>query len=123
MIETTIMLHPPAKWRPGMTKEKIIEELSAKLMNVPGYAPGFLQPIENRILMTSTGIRAQVGVKIFGDNLDALQAKAFEVQRVVREIPGATGVAPSRAQGKPYLEVIVNREAMARYGLRAQPLL
>jgi Cu(I)/Ag(I) efflux system membrane protein CusA/SilA len=118
MIETTIMLKPVSQWRPGMTKQKIIAELSAKLMNVPGYVPGFLQPIENRVLMTSTGIRAQVGVKIFGDNLDALQAKAFEVQRVIEKIQGATGVAPSRVQGKPYLEIAVRREDLGRYGLR-----
>ncbi|MDB6115587.1 MAG: cusA 1, partial [Lacunisphaera sp.] len=118
MIETTIMLKPAADWRPGMTKAKLIEELSAKLMNVPGYVPGFLQPIENRVLMTSTGIRAQVGVKIFGDNLDALQAKAFEVQRVIEQIQGATGVAPSRVLGKPYLEIAVRRPDLGRYGLR-----
>jgi Cu(I)/Ag(I) efflux system membrane protein CusA/SilA len=90
---------------------------------VPGYVPGFLQPIENRVLMISTGIRAQVGIKILGDNLDALQQKAFEVERVVRTVPGAVGVAPSRVQGKPYVEAEVNRLAMARYGLRAQDVL
>ncbi|MBI5424792.1 MAG: efflux RND transporter permease subunit [Opitutae bacterium] len=117
MIETTIMLKPPSEWPAGTTKQSIIADLSAKLMNVPGYVPGFLQPIENRILMTSTGIRAQVGVKIFGDNLDALQAKAFEVERVINRIQGATGVAPSRVQGKPYLEIAVRRPDLARYGL------
>ncbi|MES1194516.1 MAG: efflux RND transporter permease subunit, partial [Opitutus sp.] len=106
-----------------MTKAKIIAELSAKLMNVPGYVPGFLQPIENRILMTSTGIRAQVGVKIFGDNLDALQAKAFEVQRIIEQIQGATGVAPSRVLGKPYLEIAVRRPDLGRYGLRVEDVL
>ncbi len=123
MIETTIMLKPPEQWRPGMTKEGLIAELSAKLANVPGYVPGFLQPIEGRILMISTGIRAQVGIKILGDNLDALQKKAFEVEKVVQKVRGATGVAPSRVQGKPYLEVQVDRAAMARYGLRAQQVL
>ncbi len=123
MIETTIELKPPSAWRPGMTKDKLIAELTEKLLKVPGYVPGFLQPIENRILMLSTGIRAQVGIKILGDNLDALQQKAFEVERVVRAIPGAVGVAPSRVQGKPYLEVEVNRTAMARYGLSAQLVL
>jgi Cu(I)/Ag(I) efflux system membrane protein CusA/SilA len=123
MIETTIMLKPVAEWRPGMTKQKLIDELSAKLMNVPGYAPGFLQPIENRILMTSTGIRAQVGVKLFGDNLDALQRKAFEVQRVVEQVPGAAGVAPSRVQGKPYLEIAVRRPELGRYGLSVRQVL
>jgi Cu(I)/Ag(I) efflux system membrane protein CusA/SilA len=118
MIETTIMLKPASQWRPGVTKQQIIAELTDKLTQVPGYVPGFLQPIENRILMTSTGIRAQVGVKLFGDNLDALQAKAFEIERVIAGIPGATGVAPSRAQGKPYFEITPDREAMRRYGLR-----
>ena len=123
MIETTIMLKPPDQWPAGTTKASIIADLSAKLMNVPGYVPGFLQPIENRILMTSTGIRAQVGVKIFGDNLDALQQKAFEVERVINQVRGATGVAPSRVQGKPYLEITVNRDSMGRFGLSAQQLL
>ncbi len=122
MIETTIMLKPAGQWRPGMTKGKIVEELSAKLMNVPGYVPGFLQPIENRVLMTSTGIRAQVGVKIFGDNLDALQRKAFEVQRIIEQIQGAIGVAPSRVLGKPYLEIAVRRPDLGRYGLRVEDL-
>ncbi len=123
MIETTIMLKPPAQWRAGMTKDALVAELSQKLTQVPGYVPGFLQPIENRILMLSTGIRAQVGIKILGDNLEALQNKAFEVERIVRDVPGAVGVAPSRVQGKPYLEIAVNREAMARFGLRAAQLL
>jgi Cu(I)/Ag(I) efflux system membrane protein CusA/SilA len=73
--------------------------------------------------MISTGIRAQLGVKILGDDLNALQKKAFEVERIVSSVAGATGVAPSRTQGKPFLEVEVNREAMARFGLQAQDVL
>ena len=143
MIETTITLKPEyiptnktllgfikwptvvrnPEWREGVTKQQLIAELTEKLTQVPGYVPGFLQPIENRILMLSTGIRAQLGVKILGDNLDELQKKAFEVERIVRTVPGAVGVAPSRVQGKPYLEVEVDRPAMARFGLRAQDVL
>lgn len=123
MIETTIMLKPQSQWRPGMTEEKLIAELTEKLRHIPGYVPGFLQPIQNRILMISTGIRAQVGIKILGDNLDELQKKAFEVENVVREIPGATGVAASRMQGKPYLNIEINRAHLAHYGLRAQDVL
>src|SRR6185369_15668032 len=103
--------------------QKLIAEFQAKLTQVPGYAPGFLQPIENRILMLSTGIRAQLGIKIFGDNLDALQRKSFEVANVVEKIPGAIGVAPSRVQGKPYLEITVDRAAMSRYGVSAADVL
>ena len=123
MIETTIMLKPESEWRKGMTKAKLVNELMEKMRLVPGAVPGFLQPIENRVLMISTGIRAQLGVKILGDNLDALQKKAFEIERIVRQVQGATGVAPSRVQGKPFLEIEVNREAMARYGLQAQDVL
>ena len=134
MIETTIMLKPeyladgwrvkrnPA-WRDGMTIQMLKAELAQKLTTVPGYVPGFLQPIENRILMISTGIRAQVGVKILGDNPAALQAKAFEVEKVVRDVRGALGVAASRVQGKPYVEIHLKREAMARFGLSAQGVL
>jgi len=106
-----------------MTGEKLVAELTDKLTQVPGYVPGFLQPIENRILMLATGIRAQLGIKIFGDDLDALQKKAFEVEQVVNKIPGATGVAPSRVQGKPYLEISPDRVALARYGLSIEDVL
>ena len=123
MIETTIMLKPPREWRPGLTKADLVAELTAKLRQAPGYVPGFLQPIENRILMLSTGIRAQVGVKIFGNDLEALQRKAYEVERAVQGVPGATGVAASRQQGKPYIEVRPDRAALARYGLRVENVM
>jgi Cu(I)/Ag(I) efflux system membrane protein CusA/SilA len=123
MIETTIMLKPESEWRKGMTKDKLIAELTEKLGRVPGYVPGFLQPIQNRILMVSTGIRAQVGINVLGDNLDAIQQKAFEIERVVRTIPGAVGVAASRMQGKPYLNIEINRAHLTHYGLRAQDIL
>ncbi len=135
MLETTIMLKPeyipngkfrvkrnPA-WREGMTMEKLKAELTEKMKAVPGYVPAFLQPIENRILMLYTGIRAQVGVKIYGDNLDAIQRKAFEIEKLINQVPGAAGVSPSRVQGKPYLNIEVDRVAMARYGLSAKDVL
>ena len=135
MLETTIMLKPeyipdgrwsvkrnPA-WRDGMTVEKLKAELTEKMKQVPGYVPAFLQPIENRILMLYTGIRAQVGVKIYGDNLDKIQRKAFEIEKLINSIEGAAGVSPSRVQGKPYLNIRVDRQAMARYGLSAKDVL
>ena len=135
MLETTIMLKPeyipdgkfrvkrnPA-WREGMTMEKLKAELTEKMKQVPGYVPALLQPIENRILMLYTGIRAQVGVKIYGDNLDDIQRKAFEIEKLINSIDGAAGVSPSRVQGKPYLNIEVDRTAMARYGLSAKDVL
>ncbi len=123
MIETTIMLKPKSQWRSGMTKEMLIGEFTQKMTALPGYVPGFLQPIENRILMISTGIRAQVGVKILGDDLDKMQQLAFAVEKIVREVPGATGVAPSRVQGKPYLEITPDRAAIARFGLKLSDVM
>ena len=135
MLETTIMLKPEyipngrfrvkrnPEWRDGMTVEKLKAELTEKMKLVPGYVPAFLQPIENRILMLYTGIRAQVGIKIYGDNLDKIQRKAFEIEKLVNTIPGSTGVSASRVQGKPYLNVKVDRVAMARYGLSAKDVM
>lgn len=123
MIETTLTLRPKEEWRPGVTKAQIISELSELLKQVPGYVPGFLMPIENRILMTSTGIRAQVGVKLFGDDLAVLQNKAFELEKIVASVPGATGVTSSRVQGKPYLEFHLKRPQLARFGLNAADVL
>ena len=73
--------------------------------------------------MLSTGIRAQLGIKVFGDSLEELQRKAFDVERVVRSIPGAVGVAASRVQGKPYVEIEVDRTQAARFGLNARDVL
>jgi Cu(I)/Ag(I) efflux system membrane protein CusA/SilA len=123
MIETTIELKPESEWRAGMTKQKLIAELNEKLSQVPGCVPGFLHPIEGRILMLSTGIRAQVGIKVLGDNLEALQAKAFEIQQILQTVPGAAGVVASRSQSKPYVEIEVDRPSMARYGLRSQDVM
>jgi len=135
MLETTIMLKPEyipngrfrvkrnPDWREGMTVEKLKAELTEKMKQVPGYVPAFLQPIENRILMLYTGIRAQVGVKIYGDSLEKIQRKAFEIEKIVKSIDGAAGVSASRVQGKPYLNIKVDRQAMARYGLSAKDVL
>lgn len=123
MIETTIQLRPEKEWRKGMTREGLIAELSEKLTQVPGYVPGFLQPIENRILMVSTGIRAQLGLKILGHRLEQLQPLALKAEAIVRTVPGAVGVAASRVQGKPYLNIEIDRPALARYGLDVRSVL
>ncbi len=123
MIETTIQLKPRSEWRPGVTRESLVASMQAALIQVPGYAPGFLQPIENRVLMISTGIRAQLGVVLLGTDPAKLQAAAFEAERIVRSVPGASGVAPSRLQGKPYIEVEIDRPAAARAGVNARDVM
>lgn len=118
MIETTITLKPTSEWRPGMTREKLIAEMTTQLQKVPGSIPGFIQPVEGRVLMLSTGIRAHLGIKLLGDDLGALQKWAQEAEKLVREVPGASGVTTSRALGRPYLQITPDRDALARRGMR-----
>jgi Cu(I)/Ag(I) efflux system membrane protein CusA/SilA len=116
MTETVVSLKPTAQWRPGMTRERLIGELDAAV-TMPGVANIWTQPIINRINMLTTGIRSEVGVKVFGHDLKALEERARTVAEVLRRIPGAVDVYPEQVTGAPYLDVRVNREAAARYGI------
>jgi Cu(I)/Ag(I) efflux system membrane protein CusA/SilA len=116
MTETVVNLKPESQWRPGMTRERIIGELDAAA-TMPGVSNIWTQPIINRINMLTTGIRSEVGVKIFGANLAALEERARAVAEVLRRIPGAADVYPEQVTGAPYLDIRVDREAAARYGI------
>src|SRR5882724_4819294 len=116
MTETVVNLKPEKQWRPGMTRERIIGELDAAA-TMPGVSNIWTQPIINRINMLTTGVRSEVGVKIFGDNLAALEERARAVAEVLRKIPGAADVYPEQVTGAPYLDIRVDREAAARYGI------
>jgi len=116
MTETIVSLKPESEWRPGMTREKIIAELDAAT-TLPGVANIWTQPIINRINMLTTGIRSEVGVKVFGSDLRVLEERARAVADVLRRVPGAADVYPEQVTGAPYLDVRVNREAAARYGI------
>jgi Cu(I)/Ag(I) efflux system membrane protein CusA/SilA len=116
MTETVVNLKPPAEWRPGMTREQLIAELDIAV-TMPGVANIWTQPIINRINMLTTGIRSEVGVKIFGHDLTALEERARMVAEVLRRIPGAVDVYPEQVTGVPYLDVRINRKAAARYGI------
>lgn len=117
MIETTIMLKPPEKWRKGMTMEKLRAEMLEKMQAFPGFTPAFLQPIQNRVLMLSTGIRTQIGVKIFGDNIETLQHLALEVEKALGTVNGVTDLYAERVTGAPYLEIDLRPADAARYGV------
>jgi Cu(I)/Ag(I) efflux system membrane protein CusA/SilA len=116
MTETVVNLKPPAAWRPGMTREQLIGELDAAV-TMPGVANIWTQPIINRINMLTTGIRSEVGVKIFGTDLKVLEERARVVADTLRRIPGAVDVYPEQVTGAPYLDIAVQREAAARYGI------
>ena len=116
MTETIVSLKPDSQWRPGMTRERLIGELDAAT-TLPGVSNIWTQPIINRINMLTTGIRSEVGVKIFGDDLRVLEERARAVAVALRQIRGAADVYPEQVTGAPYLDIRVNREAAARYGI------
>ena len=116
MIETTIMLKPRSEWRPGMTPEKLTEELNAAIQ-VPGLTNAWTMPIKTRLDMLSTGIKTPVGIKIAGPDLAELERLGKEIEAVVRDLPGTLGAYAERVMGGNYLDFKVDRDAIARYGL------
>ena len=116
MNETIVHLKPPDQWRPGMTREKLIAEMDAKLA-MPGVQNIWTQPIINRIEMLTTGIRTQIGVKIFGGDLNELERLSHEVSATLRTVPGAANVSPEPLTGAPYIDIEIDRQAAARYGI------
>ena len=116
MIETVIHLKPREQWRPGMTQGRLVNELDAAV-SMPGVTNIWTQPIRNRIDMLSTGIRSQVGLKIFGNDLKTLEERAQAAAKAISQIPGASDVYPEQIAGAPYLNIKVRREAAARYGV------
>jgi Cu(I)/Ag(I) efflux system membrane protein CusA/SilA len=115
MYETLVELKGREHWRPGLTKDALIAEMTEK-SRMPGVTTIWQQPIRNRIDMLATGIPTQVGVKIFGPDLAVLERQAREVAAAVREVRGAADVYPEQILGTPYLEIEVDRDAIARYG-------
>ena len=122
MLETFITLKPKSEWRKGMTKERLIGEMNAKI-NIPNLWNGFTQPIIGRIDMVSTGIRSQVGIKIFGDDAKRLEELAIEVEQLMLNIPGATGVVAIRTSGLKYLNIDLDEAKLALYGINKKDAL
>jgi Cu(I)/Ag(I) efflux system membrane protein CusA/SilA len=116
MIETTITLKDEDKWRPGMTIEKLTEELN-DAVQFPGLTNAWTMPIKTRIDMLSTGIKTPVGIKLMGPDLQTLSDLGERIEAVVREIPGTASVISERVTGGNYIDFIIDREAAARYGL------
>jgi Cu(I)/Ag(I) efflux system membrane protein CusA/SilA len=116
MSETTITFKPKDQWTKGLTKDAILARLDEKLQ-IPGVTNIWTQPIRNRIDMLSTGIRTQVGIKVFGPDLGVIEAKSEEIKEVVAQVPGAVDLYAERTTGSPYLEMTVDRAAADRYGL------
>ncbi len=116
MIETIILLKPKSDWRPGLTKNDIINELNSKLQ-IPGTTNGWTQPIINRINMLSTGIRTDVGVKVYGQNLDSINGFAQQIKSALSGIDGVKDLYVEPITGGKYLDIKIKREEIGRYGL------
>lgn len=116
MIETIILLKPKGEWRKGMTKDGIINELNSKLQ-IPGVTNGWTQPIINRINMLSTGIRTDVGLKVYGQNLDSIYAFAQTIKKQLEGIDGVKDLYVEPITGGKYVDIAIKREEIGRYGL------
>jgi Cu(I)/Ag(I) efflux system membrane protein CusA/SilA len=116
MTETVVHLKPREEWRPGMTIDRLRAEMS-RAARLPGVSPIWTMPIINRIDMLTTGIRSEVGVKIFGTDLTTLETLARQVADAVRTVPGAGNVYPEQVTSGQYLNIEVDRAAAARFGI------
>jgi copper/silver efflux system protein len=116
MIETIVLLKPKTEWRTGLSKGDIINELNAKLQ-IPGTTNGWTQPIINRINMLSTGIRTDVGVKVYGQNLDSINVFAQQIRNALNGVAGVKDLYVEPITGGKYIDMIIKRDEIARYGL------
>ncbi|ELX08340.1 MULTISPECIES: efflux RND transporter permease subunit [Oxalobacteraceae] len=116
MFETTIQFKPRDQWRPGMTTDKLVEELD-RIVKVPGLSNIWVPPIRNRIDMLATGIKSPVGVKVAGVNLQEIDRITGEIERVVKGVPGVSSALAERLNGGRYVDIHIDRDAAARYGL------
>ena len=116
MIETTIMLKPEDAWRPGMTPERLTDEMN-RAIRFPGVTNAWTMPIKTRIDMLSTGIKTPVGVKLSGPDLQVLEQLGQEVEAVLRQVPGTRSAFSERAMGGNYLNFAIRRDEIGRYGL------
>jgi copper/silver efflux system protein len=121
MVETIIMLKPKDQWRPGMSKRDIVQELDAKLQ-IPGVRNGWTQPIINRINMLSTGVRTDIGFKVFGDNLDTLEHYAIKAEQLLKNVPGAADIVAERIGNGYYVDIVPKKAMLSRYGLNISDL-
>ncbi|MES2102477.1 MAG: efflux RND transporter permease subunit [Pseudomonadota bacterium] len=116
MFETTIQFKPREQWRAGMTPDRLVEELD-RAVKVPGLSNIWVPPIRNRIDMLATGIKSPVGVKVAGADLKEIDRITGDIERVVKNVAGVSSALAERLNGGRYIDVDINRDAAARYGL------
>src|SRR5690606_746070 len=112
-----VMLTPREQWIRAATQDELVAAMQEELSVLPGMRMIFTQPIEMRLNEMIAGIRADIGVKLFGDDFDVLRARAAEIQRVLESVPGVVDVVTEQVTGQPILEIEVDRDAIARRGI------
>jgi len=117
LTDTIVILHPREQWRRGLTKEELVEELEKKVAEVPGQGYSFTQPIQMRFSELVSGVKADIGVKVFGEDLAILKEKADEIASVMREMPGAEDIEVEQVDEVPVLQIEVDRDAISRLGI------
>lgn len=121
MLETTIHFKPRDQWRPGMTPEKLVDELD-KTVSVPGIANVWVPPIRNRLDMLATGIKSPVGIKVNGNNIADIERVAAQIEQIVKKVPGVTSALAERLAGGRYVDIRIDRQKAARYGVSVDEL-
>jgi len=116
MFETTIQFKPKSQWRAGMTQDKLVDELD-RIVKVPGLANIWVPPIRNRIDMLATGIKSPVGVKVAGADLAVIDRVTGEIEKALKDVPGVSSALAERLTGGRYVDVTINRDAAARFGM------
>jgi heavy metal efflux system protein len=123
LTDVFVTLQPRDRWKRAATQDELAAEMKAELEDMPGMRMSFLQPIEMRVNEMIAGVRSDVGIKVFGDDLDVLKATAREIEGVVRQIPGAADVTVEQVTGQPVLQIAVDRAAIGRHGIPARDVL
>jgi Cu(I)/Ag(I) efflux system membrane protein CusA/SilA len=121
MFETTVQFKPREQWREGMTPEKLLEELD-RTVRIPGLSNIWIPPIRNRIDMLATGIKSPIGIKISGTDLAAIDRVAQAVEHAAKGVPGVSSALAERLGGGRYVDIAIDREAAARYGMSVAEL-
>ena len=121
MLETTIHFKPREQWRAGMTPEKLVDELD-RTVSVPGIANVWVPPVRNRLDMLATGIKSPVGIKVNGSNLADIERIAQQIEQVVKQVPGVTSALAERLAGGRYVDIRIDRQKAARYGVSVDEL-
>jgi Cu(I)/Ag(I) efflux system membrane protein CusA/SilA len=119
MGEATIVLKPESQWRPGMTPEKLVDDMD-KALKIPGISNSWTMPIRGRIDMLTTGIRTPVGIKILGPRLEPIEGIGQDIENAIRSVPGTRNVYAERILGGFYMDFDVDRRQVARYGLTVE---